>query len=311
VAGDLDRGRRARPLDRGVVSPDAPSVGGGFKPRRRASALRRAGDTPSTRTMATTRAATPTRAFGARRASGPEAGPRRARAGARAWGARRFAASPGAHPLPTAGWRRARRCGGDARARRGVVVLALAGEARDEGADAVRRLKIFSVNDGAPRDPAAPRRRVFRTFARLARLALPRLALPRARRRPRRASRRRSRRPPRFRSKRRGARPRPAPARARAPGRPTPASGPGRHARRISRENTRLRATPTAVADEIFSATATTSKPASVFPRARARASLRSRARSRATVLSHALRPIISPRPPLTAQSTSCTTSAP
>ncbi len=44
---------------------------------------------------------------------------------------------------------------------------------------------------------------------------------------------------------------------------------------------------------------------------ARARLSLRSRARSRATVLSHALRPIISPRPPLTAQSTSCTTSAP
>ena len=307
MAGDLDRGRRARPLDRGVVSPDAPSVGGGFKPRRRASALRRAGDTPSTRTMATTRAATPTRAFGARRASGPEAGPRRARAGARAWGARRFAASPGAHPLPSAGWRRARRCGGDARARRGVVVLALAGEARDEGADAVRRLKIFSVNDGAPRDPAA--RRVFRTFARLARLALPRLALPRARRRPRRASRRRSRRPPRFRSKRRGARPRPAPARARAPGRPTPTSGPGRHARRISRENTRLRATPTEVADEIFSAPAT-SKPASVF-RSRARLSLRSRARSRATVLSHFLRPIISPRPSLSAQSTSCTTSAP
>ena len=103
--------------------------------------------------MATARAPMATRAFDARAGLGARGNARRARARARDFtlGARRFGAFPGTAPAGTVTGRATRATG---RARSAVLVFAR-GDAAEGDPTAPRRLKIFSVNDGARAPPLA------------------------------------------------------------------------------------------------------------------------------------------------------------
>ena len=104
-------------------------------------------------TMATARAPMATRAFDARAGLGARGNARRARARARDFslGARRFGAFPGTAPAGTVTGRATRATG---RARSAVLVFAR-GDVAEGDPTAPRRLKIFSVNDGARAPPLA------------------------------------------------------------------------------------------------------------------------------------------------------------
>ena len=97
--------------------------------------------------MATARAPMATRAFDARAGLGARGNARRARASAQDFtmGARRLGAFPGTTPAGTVTGRATRATG---RARSAVLVFAR-GDAAEGDLTAPRRLKSFSVNDGA------------------------------------------------------------------------------------------------------------------------------------------------------------------
>ena len=103
--------------------------------------------------MATARAPMATRAFDARAGLGARGNARRARASARDFtlGARRLGAFPGTTPAGTVTGRATRATG---RARSAVLGFAR-GDAAEGDPTAPRRLKIFSVNDGARAPPVA------------------------------------------------------------------------------------------------------------------------------------------------------------